>query len=249
MEKENLHAGHRKRKIENFLKNPDGLSEHELLEVLLFSVVPRKDTNELAHILIRAFGGLKGVFSASPSELTAVDGVGEKIASHIAVFGKIMNCVYANADEKKEKIKFSSFASVKTGIKEYFQGLTIEKFMLVFLDKAYKEIFSLSYDGDSDEYVSANVQEISMAIVINKPTFIVLAHNHPSGEILPSDADDYATRKMNVICEMNGVQLIDHIIYSENEVFSYYKNGRLDRIKSTANLAEVFESFKKIGQD
>ena len=67
--KENLHAGHRERMIEKFLNNPQSFSDHELLEVLLFYAIPRRNTNDIAHRLLRTFGSIEKVFSADRQTL------------------------------------------------------------------------------------------------------------------------------------------------------------------------------------
>ena len=72
----NLHEGHRSRLKAKFLENPSIVSDHELLEVLLYGALPRVDTNEIAHRLLKVFGSLSGVFSATEKELTCIEGVG-----------------------------------------------------------------------------------------------------------------------------------------------------------------------------
>lgn len=86
MEDKNIHSGHRRRMTERFLKYPDSLSEHEVLEIMLYSALPRKDTNPLAHKLLRTFGSLKNVLSADAEVLKSVDGVGEKTCLSKASF-------------------------------------------------------------------------------------------------------------------------------------------------------------------
>ena len=76
----NLHEGHRARLTERFTKNPDGFQDHELLELLLFNFVPRHNTNDTAHRLLRTFGSITNVLNASVKELCSVDGVGIKVS-------------------------------------------------------------------------------------------------------------------------------------------------------------------------
>ena len=77
-----MHEGHRKRMYEK-LKNNDGLLDHEILEILLFNAVPRKNTNPIAHNLLNTFGSLGGVFNATHRQLVTVDGVGESVAAYL----------------------------------------------------------------------------------------------------------------------------------------------------------------------
>ena len=100
----NVHAGHRARAVDLLLNNADALSDHQILEVLLFYVIPRQDTNPLAHKLIKIFGDLEGVFNASLSQLSAVEGVGEKVSAFILAMGEVLK---RSAKKQERKIDFS----------------------------------------------------------------------------------------------------------------------------------------------
>ena len=89
MKEENLHAGHRERVIKKFITSNNGVLDHELLEILLFSFLPRIDTNPIAHRLIQTFGSLKGVFLATTEQLLSVKGIGKKTAANIKLIGMI----------------------------------------------------------------------------------------------------------------------------------------------------------------
>ena len=97
----NLHAGHRARAVELLLNNADALTDHQILEVLLFYVIPRQDTNPLAHKLIKIFGDLEGVFNASLTQLSAVEGVGEKVSAFILAMGEVLK---RSAKKQERKI-------------------------------------------------------------------------------------------------------------------------------------------------
>ena len=81
--KENVHSGHRERIVDKFVAHPDSPSDHELLEILLFSFIPRKNTNDIAHNLLNRFGSIEKVFACSPTELITVEGIGKKTAERI----------------------------------------------------------------------------------------------------------------------------------------------------------------------
>ena len=74
-----VHDGHRERMKKTFLERPDALWDHQLLELLLFYAVPRRDTNPMAHALLERFGSLSGVLDAPPAELAKVEGVGQSV--------------------------------------------------------------------------------------------------------------------------------------------------------------------------
>ena len=89
MDDKNIHSGHRKRMTERFLKYPDSLSEHEVLEIMLYSALPRKDTNPLAHKLLAVFGSLENVLGADAAVLKSVDGVGDKVCLSLKLYARV----------------------------------------------------------------------------------------------------------------------------------------------------------------
>ena len=243
----NLHAGHRKRMTNRFLNNPDSLSDHEKLEVLLFSVVPRHDTNALAHTLINVFGSLKNVFNATPKELASVKGVGARIATQICVVGKIFNSLNdSKALEIKER--WTSFDNNRKYISRYFEEGEQEKFVIFLLDNKYKLLSHMEFKNKSDFAVKVEVPELVQALAVIKPSFLIVSHNHPSGSIAPSETDDFTTKKLNILCEIHGISLIDHIIVGNSDFYSYHVEGRMDYIKKTSDVSTVLKEVDKISK-
>jgi DNA repair protein RadC len=224
----NLHSGHRERMMEKFVNAPDGMASHELLEILLFSVMPRKDTNALAHKLLLAFGDLDRLFSASPKELMAVDGVGKRIASHIASFGKIMDLVLKR---QKPSVVFDSFDRNKAYVIDLLSGLVKEKFYIILIDKDCKEITKIEFTSFNELAVEVDTSSLARAIAVNTPRHALICHNHTSSSLIPSRADDIATAKIYMLCKIHGVNLIDHIIVSGKHAYGYFIDGRLKNIK------------------
>lgn len=236
MSKGELHAGHRQRMVEKFLKNPDSFAEHELLEVLLYFAVPRVDTNKLAHDLLHFFGSLKNIFNKEPKELMSINGVGEKIATEITVIGKIYNRII---NKKEEQIKFGfSYEHNKQQIHEYFLGCLEEKLIIMMLSGKLMKIGELVYSGNSSQVVG-DLNEIAKALALYKPKFIIVAHNHPSGDTNPSHADDVATAQLCMICASQGVQFLDHVIVSGYDGFSYFLSNKLATIKEISNIDKL----------
>ena len=224
-QKENVHAGHRERTFKKFSANPDSFLEHEILEVLLFYALPRKDTNPLAHALIRRFGTLDRVFAASKEELKLVDGVGDNVANLITVVGQTMK-LSAKNDGKAQPL--SAFNKVREEVTKIFLGKTKEAFVVLFLDKNHVKISMMEFTDNNKFEVSADIPELSKAIAVYKPAYAIVAHNHPSGVASPSAEDDLATKKINLLCEVHGVSLIDHVIYTTDECYSYHKTRRME---------------------
>lgn len=237
---ENLHAGHRERTINKFLNYPDAFGEHELLEVLLFYAVPRKDTNPLAHKLLRAFGSLEKVFSATSEELMTVDGVGKSVAAAIRVVGQI---IASQEKLKKKRVRLTAPADAKALIKEYLSGKPNETFILVLLNSKMDIITVLEFTDDKMDQVSADIPEISHALSIHRPRYAVIAHNHPSKIIIPSEKDDIATKKVALICSVHGVDITDHLILGGDDVYSYRNGGMMDRIRKEMNLDKLLSNI------
>lgn len=241
-EKENVHVGHRERMVKKFLDNPNALLEHELLEMLLFYAVPRIDTNPLAHKILKHFGSIDKVFSATADQLKTIEGVGDKVASLIILFGKMSDLLSMRRDKKH---KLYSFADVRKEIEGCFDSDDFETFVLLLLDKNRVKITSLKFSNQFIHQVMTDVNEISRAFVIHKPVYVILVHNHPSGKIEPSCADDLATMRVKLICDLHGVGLVDHVICAGDEYLSYHLSGRLDEIKNNADINKLLKTIKE----
>lgn len=226
---EGLHDGHRERVINKFIEYPDSFSEHELLEMFLFSVMPRKDTNETAHRLLKAFGNIENVFSATAEQLMSVKGVGKTISAQIVLHGKIMRKIKNSAGEERKS--FSSFDKIKAEIADMFNGVKTEKFCVLLLNESFEKVFCMDFVGDSDEEVVTDTAEIARAMSVHRAKYAVMAHNHPSGNENPSARDDEATKKFCILCELHGIKLVDHIIIAKGKAYSYFGEKRLDYIR------------------
>lgn len=237
-----IHAGHRDRMYNKLLVSPDSLSEHEYLEVLLFSFIPRKNTNPIAHKLLKTFGSLNGVFNASAKELMTVYGIGKSVASKIVAVGKI----FQKINVKNEKpFTWSSVSAHGGEIIRWFNKDDYEKFVVVLINGNEDEIFKISFDGSSKSSVDASISDIVNAFALYKPKKIVVVHNHPSGNVQPSKVDDYATVRLYLLCEIHGVKLKDHIIVYGNEIFSYLLSNRLSEIGQSAEINDIIKIIKE----
>ena len=113
---------------------------------------------------------------------------------------------------------------------------------MVLLDKKYLEIVSFTYDNSSILSVGTNTNDLVKYFTVHKPAFLVLVHNHVFGSCLPSNADISATGKINLICSLHGVELLDHVILSKNNLYSFRSEGLLDEIKRDADLNKILSA-------
>ncbi len=241
METPSIHKGHRERLMAKFCKNPEILSEHEFLEAILFMMIPRVDTNPIAHNLIRIFGSLAQVFMASPNELCTVKGIGMETAVKLSLIGK----TYERIEKTKRPIKrISSISGVKEHVFEELKNLKTERCIVYLLNARFKILHSLDYMNNEHGKVEAEPKEILSAMGAHKPTYLIIAHNHPSGSLLPSVNDDYTTANLIKLGELLNVEVVDHIIIADEEYYSYSSSGHLDEIKRNPNFYKMLATGK-----
>lgn len=241
-DKENLHAGHRERMIGKFLNNPDALLDHELLEVLLFFAIPRKDTNPIAHKLLNMFGNFTALINATPAQLQKVDGIGKRVAAELTVIFNIIKRL--RAENKVQPILYN-VEDVYSVIGKDLEEVQSETFFMLMLNSRYKLLAKVTFSNYEIDRVKAEIPDIVNAIEMHKPTYAIIVHNHPSGKVEPSELDDHATVKINLICELHGVNLIDHIIFAGKENYSYKYTDRINDLKGKTRLNNVFSSIIK----
>lgn len=242
MVEKGLHSGHRERMIEKFIEAKGNFPDHELLEILLYGYLPRKDTNPIAHKLLRLFGDINGVFSAKVEDLVKVDGIGKKAATGIAITGKLIERL-KDAKENKAPVSMSSLENVKKEACPMLKCLKEEKFLLFLLDAKYKKKAFVTYKDENESKVSADIPEIRNALFIHKPKYALMVHNHPSGNLTPSKEDDLATKKMNFLCAVNGVTLLDHVIICGDKAYSYVRENRLDDLVKNFDFDKIIEKL------
>ncbi len=244
MKDQNVHAGHRQRLINKFLVSPEQCYDHEILEILLFYAIPRKDTNELAHALIQKFGGLTNVLSADANQLKTVDGVGDKIACQIMLISNIAKKLL-NENKNKQKVFLTTPEKIRNELLGDFYGLKTESFIMVLMDKNYELKAKVVFTDDNPTQVRADIPEIIQAINIHKPKYAVIAHNHPSNRLEPSSEDDFTTKKIHILCELHDVVLSDHIIFAGEKIYSYKMEGKIEQIRKTVALNALFDKIKE----
>lgn len=221
-----MHEGHRLRLKQRFLEEGlDNFEQHQILELLLFFVIPRKDTNPLAHELLNRFGSLSSVLEAPPSELEKVPGVGASTALLLSLIPHLTRAYLKDKGGDKPQLNSSSKAGEY--LKVLFYGRPYEVFYVLCLDAQNRLNYpALVHEGTID---SAPVYPrlIVETTLRHKASSIILAHNHPGGTLQPSSADIDATRRIVAACEAISVRVVDHIIVAGDNYFSFADKGML----------------------
>ncbi len=222
------HAGHRARLRNRFKKSPDSLEDHELVELLLFYAIPQKDTNTLAHDLLHRFGSLSKLMSADAFRISQVPGMGETSSLLFpVVFELFRRDLRSRLSEKSPKAYDPKHVGGQYLSK--FFGRTAEHVIAMALDQE-GEVFAEIEIGNGD-FDSAPVNE-GLAYQFayqNSPCDIVLAHNHPSGIALPSQADYEVTDSLRKVISSGGCRLLDHLIFDgRGDFVSLGASGQMD---------------------
>lgn len=215
-ENRNVHANHRSR-LRDRLKN-EGLAnfqDHNVLELLLFYGMPRKDTNEIAHELMLKFGSLPAVLEASPEALMQVKGVGPEIATLISFIIQLLR--YYEACKTKDKKTILNSDEARKYLANHFIALNYEKFVIMYLDGRGGLIKVSEITQGSDSMVNTDFSAILKSCVLLDAKGIVIAHNHPDGFAVPSKEDKVLTEKLSALCKTLNIVLCEHIIFSGNE--------------------------------
>ena len=218
--KSQLHKDHRKRVREQFLKEgfSDNTPPHKILELLLFYVVPRKDTNGLAHQLMNKFGSLAGVLDAPEEELLKFSGITENA---LCLFRLIMPVarMYIN-DRKEGQRSVSGRADAAEFLAEKFIGLEKERVYLLCLDNKGRILDCPLLSEGSELHVSVSSRMIIEQVIKTKATAVMLGHNHPKGLAFPSPADIRVTAQLVSAVSHIGVRFLDHIVVADGDYVS-----------------------------
>jgi len=217
---QNIHSGHRERMREKLKKGgPSVLEDHELLEMLLYNLYPRKDTNAAAHKLLNEFGGsLELLLNADPADLErrcSLRGNSAVLFNIIAEMGK--RSVYGKF-KTGMKIDSSDLAGILA--KSLLAHEKRECFYVICLDAQSRLISSALISLGSVNETHVYIRNIAEAALKFGAASIILTHNHPGGTLTPSTEDIVTTANVARAMAMIDVILADHIIVCGNEYMS-----------------------------
>lgn len=223
-----MNAGHRKRLRERFLKQPDTLAEHELLELLLTFAIPRRDCKHLAKKLLARFGTMGAALDANPDELKTFEGFGD---ASLVLFKAIAETAARREYERLVKAdgrgKISNPADAVAFVQAKIAGNKDEAFLVIYLNTKNR---ILGYETIQEGTVNQAVvypRKVIEGALRRSATGVILAHNHPSGETSPSSHDIRLTREVAKAAETMDIAVLDHIVVGAKEFFSFKNEGLL----------------------
>lgn len=214
--------------------NLSSFADHEILEVILYKTIARANTNTIAHDLLLTFGSLKGVLTASAEKLKLVKGVGDETACYISTVGEL----FRRAEKSKSMhLKLDNPTNIKKFVRETFMFESEEKLIMICADKTLKvcQVITLS-SGDSAS-TSFNLNEALKFALMADARFVIFAHNHIDGDVMPSSEDVKATKALVQKFAFNKIAVFDHIITNGEKEFSF------------RDLDIFYDWFKEINSD
>ena len=208
-----LHKGHRQRMRDKlFSYGGRVMQNYELLEMLLFYVIPCKNTNPLAKRLMLKFGDLDGVFSASARELCEVEGVGKGVAEFLK---SVADLISENKDEIIDD-SFDDYDKVGKFLVEKLSGEREYKTVMLVFDNRmnlldYKVLYDLEYSSGA-----VRTEAFIDFAVKTRAAVAITAHNHPYGPLFPTVGDMATNNAVSTALNMSGINHVEHYIVSGN---------------------------------
>ncbi len=220
------HAGHRDRLRERFLNAGAGaLADYELLELILFSAVPRADTKPIAKALLDRFGGFAAVISAEPRRLDEIKGVGR--AGVIALKAVQAAVLTFMRDEIMERPILSSWDKLLRYCKASMGYETTEQFRILFLNNKNVLIADEVQQSGTVNHTPVYPREVVKRALELGATAIIMVHNHPSGDTTPSQGDIAMTREVVEAAARLQISVHDHLIIGRDSHASFKALGLL----------------------
>jgi DNA repair protein RadC len=207
--------GHRDRLRDKYRDHGDtSLADYEILELLLFRSIPRRDTKPLAKALLARFGTLAGVFGAPPGLLQEVKGIGESVALDLKLVATVGQ--RSLKSELRDKQVLSSWSSVIDYCHAVMAYESREQFRILFLDKRNALIADEIQGKGTVDHTPVYPREVVRRALELSATAIILVHNHPSGDPTPSRADIEMTKTIVDTAKPLGITVHDHIIIGKD---------------------------------
>jgi len=212
--------GHRTRIRARLLQaGPDSVLDHELLELVLFLALPRRDTKPIARLLLARFGSFAGAISASPADLCAIEGMGEAAAAALKIVQAAAHRLART--QIAERPLLNNQERVHSYLTAVMAHETVEQFRVLFLDPRNHLIADEILGRGTVNHAPVYPREVLKRAIELRATALILVHNHPSGDPTPSSEDKLMTKDIHAAIKALGITLHDHIIVSKNAIASF----------------------------
>ncbi|RLB81734.1 MAG: hypothetical protein DRH17_08285 [Deltaproteobacteria bacterium] len=220
--------GHRQRLRERFIRSGfAGMADHEVVELLLTLAIPRKDVKQPAKALLARFENLKGIFDAPLEELRTIPGIGSVAPVAFRIMREAANLYLQQKAESEHSLASSEM--LYDFWRSRLGGLKDEVFEVAYLDSGYKLLrggVERLEEGTVDR-AAVYPRRVIEAALRKGAAILVFAHNHTNGDVSPSEHDKTLTRALVLAASTLHVKVYDHLIVSDDRVFSFREEGLL----------------------
>lgn len=206
--------------------NPANLSNAELLSIILGTGSDKETSVDLARRILQSCdNNLAELSKKTPRQLTCMRGVGKQKAAKIIAAMELgrrrQNQVLS------EKPGLSTATRIYNHMVPIMRDLDVEEFWCLFMNQNYKPIRKMRLSRGGITEVSVDVRIIMREAVVSNTTILAVCHNHPSGRITPSKADDDITTNIKRACDLMRIRFFDHLIVTDGAYYSYHEHGRI----------------------
>ncbi|QTD46335.1 RadC family protein [Ottowia testudinis] len=205
-------------------RGPSALGDAELLALLLRTGTAGRGVLQMAHELLAQFGGVAGLLHASADDLKRFKGLGgsAKRAELVAVLELARRAL---AEQLRERAALDSAQAVKDYVQLQLAGRPHEVFAVLFLDSQYRLIALEELFRGTLTQTSVYPREVVLRALHHHASGVVLAHNHPSGSVQPSRADEALTQTLKAALALVDVRVVDHVIVAPGAALSMAEQG------------------------
>lgn len=220
--------GHRARLRQRFVQSGlESFAPHEIVELLLTLCIPRRDVKPLAKSLLARYGSLKGLLDAPLEDLQQVDGVGEVTPVALRIIKETMG-IYLREQAEQQPMLDNMDALIdlwRTRLGE----LREEVFEVAYMDQSYRLVRGgiERMEEGSPNRTTVYPRKVAAQALRRSAVHVVVAHNHPGGQLEASQQDIHLTKQIKAACQAVGVNLLDHIIVTEDDAFSFLEQGMM----------------------
>jgi len=217
-------SGHRSRLRKRLLEGgAEALADHEVIEYLLMTAIPRRDVKPLARSLLQRFGGIAGVFNADPAALASHAGMGETSAAALKIVGLAARRL-ARAEVMEAPV-LSNWQALLDYLAIDMAHLTVERVRVLFLNTRNRLVDDWHLGDGSIDEASVHPREVIRRALDLGATGLILVHNHPSGTSEPSRADIQITNRIAEAGRLLGIVVHDHVIVGKHGSTSLKAQG------------------------
>lgn len=210
---------------ERLLRSPDGLADYEILELLLGYAIPRRDTKPLAKELLQRFGSLRGVFKARDEDVMDTPGIGPGVIALFATWREFFSRLREGAVQDRQI--FSHPSTVAEFAMSRLGHLRTEEFWVALVDNKNRLMHWQQVSRGTVDQTPVYPREILRLVLQHQASGMILVHNHPGGDPRPSVQDQELTRRLQRAAREMDVRVLDHIVVSDEDYYSFQAQGQL----------------------